>query len=367
MKHVDYLLPLIVCFLTLFGLLMVYDASSFTAFKEFGDKYHFVKDQSIWVMLGCVSLFFFSKFDYHRFYQLSLPLLITSLVLLVLVFIPGVGIGPVLGAHRWINLHAFILQPAEFVKLSLAVYLAAWFSNKDKKKFLSFVLLTGLIVLLVMLEPDMGTAIIILSEALIVYFLSGGNMFYLVTSLPLLGIAGFLLILAEPYRLSRLTAFLNPLQATSSSSYHVKQILIGLGSGGLLGVGIGNSLQKYAYLPENYTDSIFAIIGEELGFIGATVVIVILLVIIWRGLHIAVSAKDKFGRLLAGALIGFLGMQMIINLGAQAALFPLTGVPLPFISYGGSSLVIDLCSIGILFNISKQSHASRHDAFVRRK
>lgn len=354
MKRFDFVLFTLVIFLSLFGLLMIFDASSFISFRDFGNKYHYIVEQSIWMVLGFVGLGFFTWFDYKRFYGLAMPLLILTIGLLLAVFIPGLGI-KVLGAHRWIDLRVFVLQPAEFVKLSLAIYLAAWFSTKEKGRFTAFLLLMGLVLGLVMLEPDMGTAIIILSEAFLLYFLSGGNMKQVVLSIPVIGLVGLALIALEPYRAKRLATFLNPSQDINNTSYHVRQILIALGSGGVFGVGVGNSLQKYAYLPENTTDSIFAIIAEEFGFLGSVVLIILCFAVIWRGLYIALTAKDTFGRLLAGGITAFLGMQMLINLGAQTALLPLTGVPLPFISYGGSALVVDLCSVGILLNIARQS------------
>ena len=354
MKKLDFLLLGVVTFLTLFGLLMVYDASSIRAFMDFnGDKYHFVRDQSAWVVLGFIALFLFSRFDYHKYYYLALPILLLALLSLILVFLPGIGIGAK-GAHRWIDLHFLTLQPAEFVKLSLAIYLAAWFSKKEKERFLSFSLLVGAVLFLVILEPDMGTASIILAEAGIIYFLSGGKIKHFLISLPIIGALWLLLIKIEPYRASRLVSFLNIGKSFETVDYHVKQILISLGSGGIFGLGIGNSKQKYGYLPESMTDTIFPIIAEEVGFIGANIVILLLIIIIWRGFYIALKAKDHFGRLLAAGITSFLGVQVIINLGAMTVLFPLTGVPLPFISYGGSALVIDLASIGILLNISKQ-------------
>ncbi|MDO8639680.1 MAG: putative lipid II flippase FtsW [bacterium] len=355
MKRIDFVFFAVVSILTFFGLLMIYDASSFIAFRDFGDKYYYIKEQFLWVVLGFGFLTFFSLFDYHKFYNLSLPILFLALVLLVLVFIPGIGIYA-LGANRWINLGFITLQPAEFLKLALAIYLSAWFSNKERGRLLAFLLLMGLIISLVILEPDMGTAAIILAEALIVYFLAGANILHFAIVFPITGILGFILIVIEPYRAARLTAFLNPIKSLDVSSYHVKQILIALGVGGLTGVGLGNSLQKYAYLPENTTDSIFAIIAEEIGFIGAMILILLFIIVIWRGFLIAAKAKDIFGKLLAGGIISFLAVQTIINLGAQTALIPLTGVPLPFISYGGSALVVDLCAVGILLNISKQSN-----------
>lgn len=332
---------------------MIYDASSFVAFRDFADKYHYVKDQIFWIILGISALFLFSFIDYHKFYNLAIPILLAAIGLLILVFIPGIGV-KILGASRWINLRFSILQPSEFVKLALAIYLAAWFSSKEKGRLWAFLLLLSAVLLLVMFEPDMGTAAIILSEGIVLYFLSGANVFYFVFLAPVIAILGFIFAKLEPYRAARLSTFLNANQDVGSSSYHVRQILIALGSGGLTGVGIGNSLQKYAYLPENTTDSIFAIIAEELGFIGALFIIFVFLVVVWRGFSIATLAKDNFGRLLAGGITTFLAAQVLINLAAQTALLPLTGIPLPFISYGGSSLIIDLSAIGILLNIAKQ-------------
>ena len=354
MKKLDVVLLATVFFLVLFGLFMIYDASSFVAFRDFGDKYHYMKDQSRWIVLGFLALCTFSFFDYHKLYNFSLPILIAAIILLILVFIPGIGVF-VLGARRWINTGIFILQPAEFVKLALALYLSAWFSRKEKGRFGAFLLLMGIVLVLIMLEPDMGTAGIVLFEALAVYFLSGGNIVSFFFLLPVIAGVGFLLIKLEPYRLLRLMTFFNPMQSLQASSYHVRQILIALGMGGVTGVGLGNSLQKYAYLPENTTDSIFAIIAEELGFIGATILIIFFIIVIWRGFRIAAKAKDTFGKLLAASITSFLAVQILVNLAAQTVLIPLTGVPLPFISYGGSSLVVDLCAIGILLNVSKQS------------
>ncbi len=354
MKRIDFVLLGVTIFLTLFGLLMIYDASSFISFRDFGNKYHYIKDQALWMGLGLLGLGFFARFDYKKLYNLALPLLIIAILLLFAVFLPGIGIA-VLGAHRWINIGVGVLQPAEFIKLTLAIYLAAWFSAREKGRFSAFLLLIGLVLGLVMLEPDMGTTIIILAEALILYFLSGGRIIYFVGLVPILGVLAVLLSIISPYRASRIETFLHPNASIQNSSYQVRQILIALGSGGVMGVGLGNSLQKYAYLPENVTDSIFAIIAEEIGFVGSFALICVFFVFLWRGLVVATRAKDVFGRLLAGGIVAFLGIQIMINLGAQTALFPLTGVPLPFISYGGSSLVIDLCSVGILLNIARQA------------
>jgi len=350
----DFILFGLVLGIALFGLLMIYNSSSVIAFNLFADKYKFIKDQLVWFTLGISALFVFYWTDYHKLYNLALPLLVSALILLILVFVPGIGAGA-LGANRWVDFRFFTVQPAEFVKLGLAIYLAAWFSHKEKGRFGAFLLLMGGILFLIMLEPDLGTASIILFESAFIYFLSGGSMKVFLLSTPIVALIGFVYIIIEPYRLSRLTSFLNLSNSISQTSYHVKQILIALGSGGIFGLGVGNSIQKYAYLPENVTDSIFPIIAEEFGFIGSVVLICVYAAFIWRGIYIATKAKDAFGKLLAVGIIAFIGTQIIINLAAMTVLVPLTGVPLPFISYGGSALVIDLGSIGILLNIYKQS------------
>jgi cell division protein FtsW len=354
MKRFDLILFGLTTLLTLFGLLMIFDASSVLAYEIYGDKYNFIKDQIVWVVLGYTALYFFYKFDYRKLYNLALPALLISLFMLMLVFVPGVG-SSTKGAARWINIFSFRLQPSEFVKLALAIYLSAWFSHKEKGRLLAFILLMGAVMLLVMLQPDMGTASIILFEAVMIYFFSGGSIAHFLLGAPILAILGFILIKIEPYRMARLTSFLNVGGSLENTSYHVKQVLIALGSGGLFGVGIGNSIQKYAYLPENVTDSIFPIIAEEFGFIGSTILIIIFTALVVRGFQIASRARDTFGKLLAAGIMSFIGIQIIINLGAMTALLPLTGVPLPFISYGGSALILNLASIGILLNIHKQS------------
>src|SRR3989344_7025938 len=240
MKKLDIVLLSAVFLLLFFGMLIIFDASSFIAFRDFGDKYHYIKDQAMWLVIGLTALTFFSFFDYHKFYGLSLPLLIVAILLLIAVLIPGVGIS-VLGARRWINFHLFVLQPAEFVKLTLAIYLAAWFYTKEKGRSLAFFGLLGFVMLLVMLEPDMGTAMIIFSECIVLYFLEGAKIIYFLYIAPVVALIGFILVKIEPYRAARLATFLNSDHALETSSYHVRQILIALGTGGVTGVGLGNS------------------------------------------------------------------------------------------------------------------------------
>lgn len=333
---------------------MIYDASSYISFKDFGDKYHFIKDQIFWVVLGFASFGFFSFFDYKKLYYLSLPILLLSIILLVMVFIPGIGVY-LLGAHRWVNFKFFILQSSEFAKLSLVIFLAAWFSNREKGRLLAFLLLLGLVLLLIIMEPDMGTAVIILAVSLVMYFLSDAPNWQFAILIPFFAVLGIIAAKFAPYRAQRLTTFFDPNSSPQNYSYHVRQILIALGSGGMFGVGFGNSLQKYAYLPENTTDSIFAIIAEETGFVGALILMGVYAFLIVTGFRIAAKTKDNFGKLLAAGITTTIAMQTIINLSSQTALLPLTGIPLPFISYGGSALIMNLAGAGILLNISRQN------------
>lgn len=352
-KEIDYGLVLVVLFLSLFGLLMIFEASTVLAYQEFGDKYYFVKEQAKWLVIGLLVLFAFSFFDYHRLYHLSIPLLMATIIFLGAVFIPGLGI-KALGASRWVNLGFFSFQPAELAKLSLAVYLAAWFASKEKGRLGAFLILLITVLGLIVAEPDLGTAVIIGAQAIVLYFISGSPLWHFFLLLPLIFFAFLGLAIISSYRLKRLLTFFNPKIDPLGASYHIRQILLALGSGGLTGVGLGKSRQKYLYLPEAATDSIFAIIGEEFGFLGAMVVICLFLFIVYRGLMIAKKAPDRFGRFLAVGVTAYFAIQTMVNLSAVVALLPLTGVPLPLLSYGGSSLVITLASLGILHNISRQ-------------
>jgi len=274
-----------------------------------------------------------------------------TLLSLVLVLIPSLGT-QIMGARRWLAIGGFGFQPAELIKLTFVLYLAALLSKK--KQLWPFLLLLGMILLLIMLEPDLGTAVVVTATGMVVYFASGGPIWQM-GLISLTGLlAGVGLIFSSSYRKERLLTFLNPTRDPLGASYHIRQILIALGSGGLFGVGLGQSRQKYEYLPATTTDSIFAVIAEEVGFIGGSLVILAFLVLIWRGMKIAREAPDEFSSLLATGITAWIGLQALVNLAAMVALVPLTGVPLPFISYGGSSLVIALVGVGILLNISKQ-------------
>ena len=349
MKKPDFWLLIITLILVSFGVLMVYDASVVEAFTQFGDKFYFAKLQLRWALLGLAALLACLFIPYRFWQKFSLHLFIFTLLLLVAVLIPGIGV-KVQGARRWLNLGGFTLQPAELVKLTFVMYLSSWLSKK--RAFWPFILLSGFLLGLVILEPDLGTAVIIIGTGFLVYFLSGAPLLSL-AAIGLTGVlAGLSLIFSSSYRRVRLLTFFDPTDDPLGTSYHIRQILIALGSGGLLGLGLGQSRQKYAYLPEATADSIFAIIGEEVGFIGAVLVIALLMFLIYRGFKIALAAPDSFSQILAGGITSVLALQTCINLASMAALVPLTGVPLPLISYGGSSLITHLTGIGILLNIS---------------
>ncbi len=352
-KNLDMPLLITVVVLVIFGLVMVYDSSVIQAFKDFKDSYYYIRQQLIWVVLGTLIGAFFSMFDYHLLRKISFPLIGISLLLLLAVFIPGLGVSGG-GAHRWLNLGFFTVQPAEIIKLTGAIFLASIFEKKlSIKWFLLF--LTTVIFITAVLQKDLGSTIVFTLMAAVMYFVSGAPIWQFLILLPV-GLLTFLgLVLTSPYRIKRILAFLDPFSDTQGFTYHIAQVLIALGSGGLFGLGLGQSRQKFEYIPEVTTDSIFAIIGEEIGFVGSLVVLALFALVIYRGFKIARQTDDGFGKILAIGLTSWLGIQIIINLSSMVALLPLTGVPLPFISYGGSALVANLAAIGILLNISKQS------------
>jgi cell division protein FtsW len=348
----DYWLIGTIVPLSLFGLLMVYNSSVAMAIRDFGNQYYYLQEQAKWLGLGLIILCIFSCIDYRFWKRIAFPTMIGTIVLLCIVLLPGIGI-QALGAKRWINLGFFVLQPAEFAKLSMIIYLSAWFSGKSNQRLISFLVLLGVFVGLIMLEPDLGTAMILILTSIGVYFFSGAPLQQFALVLPVIGVGVTSLALFSPYRFKRLLTFFNPEQDPLGASYHIRQAIIAIGSGGIFGVGLGQSRQKYEYLPEANTDSIFAIIGEELGFIGCVALIAVYIFILWRGFRIARRMDDTFGRNLALGITTWIGIQTIINISAMVALIPLTGVPLPFISYGGSSLIIMFAACGILINISR--------------
>lgn len=343
-------IPLILSFM---GLIFIFEASAVKSFSLFGDSFYFLKAQLIWFFIGILAMFIFSFIDYKKLYFFSFISLVITFFLLFIVLIPGIGFEAG-GARRWINFGFFNLQPTELAKFSIIIYLSSWFINKEKRTFFSFLVLIGSLIFLIILQPDMGTAIIVFLISLIIYYQSGMNLFNLIFLIPISFFGFYLLIKTAPYRLNRLMAFLNPLSDPQGIGYHINQIFISLSNGGLFGKGFGISRQKYLFLPEAHTDSIFAIIAEEYGFLGSFVLVFLYLVFIYKIYHLIRLAPDKLSKLLATGIFAFFNLQIIINLAGMVGLFPLTGVPLPFISYGGSNLIISYIFIGILLNIEKK-------------
>lgn len=357
----DYFFVGLAAMLVIFGLVMLTSASSDKAKEKFGDSYYYLKHQAINGLLpGIIGFTFASLFFYRRWAKISAILLILNIVLLLLIFSP-LGLGTK-GASRWLNIYDFSFQPGELLKLTFLAYLAAWLSkNQSRGKsttsgFLPFIFLLGSIAILLLLQPSTTTAIIIFLVSMLMYFASGARVKFIFAA-GFVAIFGLLLLFAfggDNYRIQRIKTFLNPEASDElTSGYHIKQTLMAIGSGGIDGIGFGKSKSKINYLPEPLSDSIFAIIAEEMGFIGSISLVAIFFLLIWRGLKIARASPDNFGKILAVGFISLIGLQVFINIGAVSGLIPLTGVPLPFISYGGTALAVFLTISGIIVNISK--------------
>jgi cell division protein FtsW len=353
-KHVDLGLLFVVSILVIFGLVMVYDSSVVQAFKDWNNKYYYIRQQLIWVLLGGGALFFFSKFNFQHLKKIALPFLILAFLMLIAVFIPEFGVNAG-GAHRWLKIGPVTVQPAEIIKLASIIFFAALFEKKIKNG--PFLLVVGAVSLIVgVLQKDLGSVVVYFLTALTMYIFAGARLKYLAGLLPFAVLAGVAFVLSSTYRKQRVLAFLDPFSDPQGYTYHISQVLIALGSGGFFGLGIGQSRQKFEYIPEVTTDSIFAIVGEELGFIGSAFLIGMFILLLYKCSKIVEETHDGFGKLLAFGLTSWIATQTIINLAAMVSLIPLTGVPLPFISYGGSALLVNLVAIGILLNISRSKN-----------
>jgi len=341
---------------------MLSSATAPYAVNKFDDAYYYVKNQLKGLFGGLVLFWIFSRTDYRIFKKYSNWILGGTIFLLILVLIPGIGATYGKGARSWINIPFFGFQPAELAKLGLMIFLSAWLEFKIISSrssfwdiFIKFLLILGGVVGLVLLQPDMGTSAIIVLIALIVYFVAGGPLSHFGILGAIGAIGTFILVKIAPYRMARFTAFLDPSADPLGVSYQINQALLAIGSGRFFGVGLLHSRQKLMYLPEVSADSIFAVIGEELGFFLCVIFIAALVLFFIRGIKAASGAPDFFGKLLAAGIVGWIVTQSFINIGAILSLMPLTGLPLPFISYGGSALMTALAGCGILVNISKWS------------
>lgn len=337
------------------GILIVYDASVVHSFRDYGDNYVYVRQQLIWVVLGILGMVGASIFPYQNLKILGQWMFWFSLGLLLAVLVPGLGVGAG-GAHRWLNLGFVTIQPAEIIKLTSVIYLASVFEKKTEIR--PFLLLVGGVTFVIgVLQKDMGSALVYFLTCLLLYVISGARLKYIWWLLPSSLGAFLLFTLTSSYRQKRLLGFLDPFSDPQGYTYHIGQVLIALGSGGVFGLGLGQSKQKFEFIPEVSTDSIFAIVGEEFGFFGAMLMISLFSFLIYRGFVIAHDTSNRFGSLLAYGLVFWLAVQTLVNLGAMVSVIPLTGVPLPFVSYGGSALLSNMLAIGILLNISKNRSA----------
>jgi cell division protein FtsW len=342
------------------GVVMVYSASSVRAYFASDDPSAYGIQQVIWAALGLSAMWVASRMDFRWLRYLALPVFVGSVALLILVLVPGIGT-KIAGSQRWIQLPIVNFQPAEVAKFAIVLYLAHWLDRRGKAAhsfwngLIPFALLAGPGFVLIALEPDLGTAGVYAAAALSVFFMAWANLLYLgAIGSAVVGAAAWM-VASTPYQLQRLESFLDPFRDPLHSGYNAVQALMALGMGGVAGLGLGASRQKYLYLPAPSTDFIFAIIGEEWGLIGTLVVVGLFLVIAYQGYRVAITAPDTFSGLLACGITTWLVVQAFINMAVVTALLPVTGIPLPFISYGGSALIINLAAVGILLSISRET------------
>lgn len=352
---------IMVCALTLLaiGLTVVFNASTVMAQAQYNDPYFFIKRQALYAVLGIGVLFLGRAINYRIYQRLAYPFLIITLICLILVFIPGIG-AKVRGAARWLKLGPFTLQPSEFAKLATALFLAYSLTKKQEKMkffsigFLPHMLVAGLFIVLVGLEPDFGTAITIAAIVFTMLFVGGTRLTHILLSLGAgVGLA-VIMVLRDPKKLGRIFSYLDPWKYGQDVGYQLKQSLLAIGSGGLWGLGPGQSRAKLFYLPDAHTDFILSIFSEELGLIGFLVVLTLFVILVYRGLRLSLQAADSFGSYLALGLTLLIGLPAVINMGVVSGIFPTKGLSLPFLSYGGSSLLANLLAVGILLNISSQ-------------
>lgn len=351
----DFSFLIVVLLLLTLGLIMVFSASYPSAYYQYGDGLYFIKRQLMWAAVGIGAMIFTMNFDYRSYKKLAVPILVVSLVLLAAVLVVGTDSN---GAKRWLGIGGLTIQPSEIAKIAIIIYFAASLSEigskiRELKYLIRYALLLLVFVALLLLEPHFSVCIIIGLTAVIILLVAGARFrYFAIASIPV-AIAGVVIAIAEPYRLQRLVTFLDPFQDRLGDGWQIIQSLYAIGSGGLFGVGFGNSRQKFMYVSEPQNDFIFSIVCEELGLIGAVALLVLFGILIFRGIKIAVNAPDTFGSLLVIGLISLVGVQVVLNIAVVTSSIPTTGIPLPFFSAGGSSLVFLLAAMGIVLNVSR--------------
>ena len=367
----NYVFIGLLAILLVFGLIILSSASSVAGFEKFGDPYYFVKRQLLYgILIGVPSMWVLSRIDYHIWKRYAFPIVVANIILLVMILVPGIGV-ELLGARRWVSIGGILFQPSELIKLSFLLYLGVWLEARGKELYDPstgfgpfMIMITFLVLMIAGVQKDLGTMVVIGVIAVSAYFVAGApwkhlgiifasavaGLFFLIKLLPIF-------IPSFEYRAHRLTVFLNPDVDPLGIGFHINQALLAIGSGGILGLGLGHSRQKFNYLPEVMTDSIFAVLAEEMGFVVAIVVVALYLAIMLQGYKIAKTAPDPFGKIVAIGITTWISFQAIINIMAMLSLVPLTGIPLPFISYGSTSTATLLIAVGILINISRQTKA----------
>lgn len=360
-RRADPLILFLIVSLLGLGLMMVYSSSAILALERYGDPYHYLKRQSLWAALGLLAVLALMRLDYRVLSRFAYPILILSLVLLVLVFVPGLG-KEVGGARRWLRLGSFSFQPAEFAKFALVIFLASFMAKKGERLrdftfgFLPCLLIASVFIILIALQPDLGGALILGALVMVLFFAAGVRLSYLLSVLLLAFPFLYVALFSVAYRRRRLLAFINPWEHHSDSGYQVVQSLLALGRGGLTGLGLGQGKIKLFYLPEPHTDFIFSVVGEELGFLGAGAMVAAFGLLSWRLGVVAMRAKEPFGALLALGFATLFGLQFLVHSGVALGLLPTKGLPLPLISVGGSSLLVSLLALGTALSVSARGH-----------
>ena len=357
-KNIDLILLISVIAISIFGIIMIYSSSNIWAEYKFNDAFKYLKMQGLFLIVGIVLMIIISKIPYKYYLDKANIILVICFVLLILVLIPGIG-KIRNGSRSWFGVGGLGIQPSEFMKLALIIFISKYLHKNErnnisiKKDILPILFITLLTFGLIMLQPDFGTGVIIVMSIIGILFISGLKMRFFIIAGLFGAVGAVVLILIAPYRFERILSFINPWVDPLGTGFQAIQSLFAIGPGGLLGLGLGNSIQKHFYLPEPQTDFIFAIISEEFGFLGVLIVSALFLTIIYRGMKISLNAKDLFSKYLSFGITFSLAFQALLNLMVVVSLIPITGVTLPFLSYGGSSLLITLCSMGILLNISR--------------